>query len=350
MKIDHPIVDRMGRDLVVRGAKVDEYEIEALIKRGIMTVYIQENVEEPPEEERKLSDSAKRSIEQYRTEDPVKVTLSDSVRKQVSEGIQTIYNDTGSEAFADTTNSIAGSLLAAIEENDAMAIDISSLKTSDEYTFKHSVDVATIGMVIGKKLGLSNREIYEIGIAGLLHDVGKTRVPPEILNKPDRLDKDEFEIMKQHSVFGYRILQEHNDYNDAISLGVLQHHEKMNGSGYPIGADADNISPYARILTVADIYDALVTERPYKSAFSQRDAVEMIMSMTSELDLDAMRAFLESTILYPVDSYVELSNGEVARVVKNHSHFIMRPTVVGVKSGNVYNLGEDMACANIVIK
>jgi HD-GYP domain-containing protein (c-di-GMP phosphodiesterase class II) len=151
-------------------------------------------------------------------------------------------------------------------------------------------------------------------------------------------------------VFGYRILQEHNDDNDAISLGVLQHHEKMNGSGYPIGADADNISPYARILTVADIYDALVTERPYKSAFSQRDAVEMIMSMTSELDLDAMRAFLESTILYPVDSYVELSNGEVARVVKNHSHFIMRPTVVGVKSGNVYNLGEDMACANIVIK
>jgi HD-GYP domain-containing protein (c-di-GMP phosphodiesterase class II) len=151
-------------------------------------------------------------------------------------------------------------------------------------------------------------------------------------------------------MYGYRILKERNDYSDIIALGVLQHHEKMNGSGYPLGADAENISPYAKILTVADIYDALVTERPYKSAFSQRDAVEMIMSMTSELDMEAMRAFLESTILYPVDSYVELSNGEIARVVKNNANFIMRPIVVGVESGNVYDLGEDMKCANLIIK
>jgi HD-GYP domain-containing protein (c-di-GMP phosphodiesterase class II) len=350
MRIDHPVVDRMGRNLIARGAKVDEYEIEALLKLGIMTVYIQEHVEEPENDEPKLSDAAKRKVEQYRTEDRSKVTLSDSVRKQVSEGIQFIYSDTGSEAFADTTNSIAGSLLAAIEENDAMAIDISSLKTSDEYTFKHSVDVATISMVIGKTLGLSSQQIYEIGITGLLHDVGKTRVPPEILNKPSRLEKEEFEIMKQHSMYGYRILKERNDYSDIIALGVLQHHEKMNGSGYPLGADAESITPYAKILTVADIYDALVTERPYKSAFSQRDAVEMIMSMTSELDMEAMRAFLESTILYPVDSYVELSNGEIARVVKNNANFIMRPIVVGVESGNVYDLGEDMKCANIIIK
>jgi HD-GYP domain-containing protein (c-di-GMP phosphodiesterase class II) len=240
--------------------------------------------------------------------------------------------------------------LSAIDENDAIAIDISTLKTSDEYTFKHSVDVATIGMVLGKSMGLSQNEIYEIGVTGLLHDVGKTRVPIEILNKPGRLDDAEFEIMKQHSVYGYRIIKERNDYNDAIALGVLQHHEKMNGRGYPLGADAGKICPYAKILTVADIYDALVTERPYKSAFSQRDAVEMIMSMTSELDMTAMKAFLESMILYPVDSYVELSNGETARVVKNNPHYILRPTVVGVESGKVYDLGEDISCASIIIK
>jgi HD-GYP domain-containing protein (c-di-GMP phosphodiesterase class II) len=205
-------------------------------------------------------------------------------------------------------------------------------------------------MVIGKTLGLSSQQIYEIGVAGLLHDVGKTKIPPEILNKPARLDPEEFELIKQHSAFGYRMLKERGDYNEAIELGVLQHHEKMNGTGYPLGAPAEQISSYARILTVADIYDALVTERPYKSAFSQRDAVEMIMSMTSELDMEAMRAFLESTILYPVDSYVELSNGEIARVVKNNPQFILRPTVVGAESGKVYNLGEDVQCANIIIK
>jgi HD-GYP domain-containing protein (c-di-GMP phosphodiesterase class II) len=350
MKVDHPVVDRMGRNLVARGAQVDEYVIESMLKLGIMTVYIQEGEEDPENDEPKLSEAAKRNVEKYRTEDRSKVKLSDSVRKRVSEGIQFIYSNTDSPELTDTTNSIAGNLLSAIDENDAIAIDISTLKTSDEYTFKHSVDVATIGMVLGKSMGLSQTEIYEIGITGLLHDVGKTKVPIEILNKPGRLDDDEFAIMKQHSVFGYRIIKERNDYNDSIALGVLQHHEKMNGKGYPIGVDAAKICPYAKILSVADIYDALVTERPYKSAFSQRDAVEMIMSMTSELDMTAMKAFLESMILYPVDSYVELSNGETARVVKNNPHYILRPTVVGVESGKLYDLGEDISCASIIIK
>lgn len=116
-----------------------------------------------------------------------------------------------------------------------------------------------------------------------------------------------------------------------------------------MGITLAQICPYARILTISDIYDALVTERPYKAAYSQRDAVEIIMSMTRELDINAMKAFLESMILYPVDSIVELSNGEKARVVKNIPHYILRPTVVGLTSGKVYELGEDLNCANIII-
>ena len=111
----------------------------------------------------------------------------------------------------------------------------------------------------------------------------------------------------------------------------------------------NKINPYAKVLAVADIYDALVTERPYKSAFSQREAVEMIMSMTQELDLYAMESFLQSMILYPVDTIVELSNGEKARVVQNSPHYILRPTVVGLTSGKVYELGSDLNCASIII-
>ena len=132
-------------------------------------------------------------------------------------------------------------------------------------------------------------------------------------------------------------------------MGVLQHHEKMNGKGYPMGVSADQMHLYAKILSVVDIYDALVTERSYKKAFSQRDAVEMIMSMTQELDLDVMKSFLESMILYPVDSIVQLSNGEKAKVVENNPGYILRPTVVGIESGKIYNLGKDMKCNNIII-
>jgi HD-GYP domain-containing protein (c-di-GMP phosphodiesterase class II) len=347
MKIDQCVVDRMGRNLVARGAILDEYVIESMLKLGVMSVYIQEG--EYEEDEVPLSPVAEKNVQRLRTEDRSKVKLSASVRKRVSEGIQFIYSNTDSPELTTATNHIASDLMAAIEDNHAVAIDISALKTSDEYTFKHSVDVATMSMILAKKQGLSRQEVQEIGIAGLLHDVGKTKIPPEILNKPDRLTEEEFAVMKQHSVYSYHIVKDRSEYNDTIALGVLQHHEKMNGSGYPLGLTEDQISPYARILSVADIYDALVTERPYKSAFSQRDAVEMIMSMTHELHMPAMRAFLESMILYPVDSVVSLSNGEQARVVKNNPAYILRPTVVGVQSGNVYNLAEDMACASLVI-
>lgn len=349
MKLDHPVVDRLGRNLVARGAELDQYMIDSLIQMGIMTVYIQSNEDDEPNKPLVVSAEAKRKIAQLRTEDPAKVSLSASVRKRVAEGIQFIYNSPDSKEATQATTSIATELLNAINSNDAIALDISALKTSDEYTFKHSVDVATIAMIVAKQQGFSDPEIHEIGVCGLLHDIGKTKVPLEILNKPGRLDDQEFTIMKQHSVYGYHMVKDRNEFSTAVCLGVLQHHEKINGSGYPMGVDDSKISPYARVLAVADIYDALVTERPYKAAYSQRDAVEMIMSMTMELDINAMKSFLESMILYPVDSIVELSNGEKARVVKNCPHYILRPTVVGLTSGKVYDLGEDLNCASIII-
>lgn len=349
MKLDHPVVDRLGRSLVARGAELDQYMIDSLIQMGIMTVYIQTDENEDNKDAPLVSPEAKQKISQLRTEDPAKVSLSASVRKRVAEGIQFIYNSPDSKEAVQATTSIADDLLHAINSNDAIALDISALKTSDEYTFKHSVDVATIAMIVAKQQGHSEKEIHEIGVTGLLHDIGKTKVPLEILNKPGRLDDHEFAIMKQHSVYGYQMVRERNEFSPAVCLGVLQHHEKINGSGYPMGVDDSKLSPYARVLAVADIYDALVTERPYKAAYSQRDAVEMIMSMTMELDIHAMKSFLESMILYPVDSIVELSNGEKARVVKNCPHYILRPTVVGLTSGRVYNLGEDLNCASIII-
>jgi putative nucleotidyltransferase with HDIG domain len=349
MKLDHPVVDRLGHCLVARGAALDEYMIDSMVRLGIMTVYIQDGEEESEAPGAKASPAAQEQIEKLRTDDRSKVTLSNSVRERVSQGIQYIYNSPDSGELSQTTTSIADDLMSAINSNNAIAIDISALKTSDEYTFKHSVDVATIAMIIAKQQKLPANDIRDIGVCGLLHDIGKTKVPLSILNKPEKLTEEEFAIMKQHSVYGYHMINDNPAFSQAICLGVLQHHEKTNGKGYPMGVDDANLSEYARILAVADIYDALVTERPYKAAFSQRDAVEMIMSLTDELDMHAMKSFLGSTILYPVDSLVELSNGETARVVKNNPDYLLRPTVVGLESGTVFELGGDINCTNIVI-
>ena len=140
-------------------------------------------------------------------------------------------------------------------------------------------------------------------------------IPTEILNKPGRLTDDEFNIMKKHSQYGYNMLKDRKDLNNSILMGVLQHHERIDGTGYPLGFDAPRIWQVAKSLSGADVYDALVTQRPYKDALSQ----------------------------------VQLRNGDKARVVKYSEYYILRPTVVGVDSGRVYNLGNDLKCASIII-
>ena len=144
-------------------------------------------------------------------------------------------------------------------------------------------------------------------------------------------------------------MENKKDISDSVKLAVLQHHEKTNGSGYPYRACGSRISEYAKILTVADIFDALVTDRPYKKAFAKNEAVEILMSMTDEIDFESLNCFLRSVILYPVNSIVNLSNGEKAVVIKNTYTCILRPTVVGIKSGNIYDLANDLDCAGIII-
>jgi len=352
MKIDQSIVDGTNRVLIARGAILEDFMIKGLLKLGISGVYIREGEEEIDEslaDDEPVPEATLRKIEHLRVEDRVSVNISESVRARVAEGVTFLYNNTDSEQLVDTTKDITDDLMKAIDENDAIAVDISTLKVSDEYTFKHSVDVATMAMIVAKKLGMSREDIYDIGIAGLLHDIGKSKIPNEILNKPGTLTEEEYEIMKRHSVYGYRILQENKDIKNSIKVAVLQHHEKINGNGYPLGVEAEQISAFAKILTVVDIYDALVTERPYKEGFSPRDAVEMLMAMTAELDIVSLRGFLGSVILYPVGTTVMLSNGERARVVENYEEAIMRPKVVGLKTGRIYDLAYDMTCTNIII-
>ncbi len=172
MKIDQAIVDGTGRALIAKGAYLDDFQIEYLQEKGVNGVYIQEGELDPEEIEQQIPEFARKVIEKSRVEDRAKVKLTESVRKRVGEGIQYLYQNAEADGFAEATNNVTNELMNAIFDNDAVAVDIGMLKVSDEYTFKHSVDVATMAMIIGKKHGLNDEEIRELGIAGLLHDVG----------------------------------------------------------------------------------------------------------------------------------------------------------------------------------
>lgn len=351
MMIDQAIVDRTGRILIARKTILDDFLIDALLKMKITGIYIREGEESPEIPSNiEIAPEIQMTIEKLKVPDRSKVTLSESVKKRVTEGIRYLYSDTSSPNLLDTASTVTSSLVNSIMENDAVALNIDTLKVSDEYTFQHSVDVATISILIAKECNMPESDIKKIGMTGLLHDLGKSMIPNELLNKAGKLTEEEFAIMKKHSLFGYQLLKEKPDIPSEVLLGVLQHHEKLNGKGYPLGLTAQQISPYAKILTIADIYDALVTERPYKKAFSPHDAIEMIMAMTDELDITFMRSFLSIIILYPVDSIVTLSNGEPAKVLLNNPQYPLRPKVIGLQTGNIYDLSNDIKCASLLIE
>lgn len=349
MMIDQSIIDKTGRVLVARKSVLDDYVIQGLMRLNIQGVYIREGSEDEVAE-KSISVRAMETIEKFSKPDPAKISLSESVKERVSQGMQYMFNNPREKSCISVASSISNELMKAIMDNDALAVDIGVLKVSDEYTFKHSVDVASMAMIIAKRNNMSDKDVYQIGVSGLLHDLGKCDIPNEVLNKPGRLTDEEFGIIKKHPVYGYNILKDKKDIPNEVLLGVLQHHEKIDGSGYPMGVKMDKMGIYAQILAVADIYDALVTERPYKKGFSPRDAVEMIMSMTRELDVKAIRLLLNSVILYPVGSEVLLSNGEKGKVVENSLDYPTRPTVVGFSSGKLYNLSEDINCASIIVE
>ena len=171
---------------------------------------------------------------------------------------------------------------------------LDTLKSEDASTLYHSINVAIIAKYIARILKLDDATINEITTAALLHDIGKLQVPNEILYKRDKLTHEEFDIIKEHPTLGYHILKQAGCVNTDIIHGVFEHHERWDGYGYPMGLCDLDIHIYARIIAIADVYDALVSERSYKKALSREDAIECMKADSGHFDTDILNRFLHS--------------------------------------------------------
>lgn len=250
------------------------------------------------------------------------------------------------EAIGVTTQELIDSLSS---QKDIL-INIADIKMYDDYTYHHSLSVAIMAIAIGIELGLTNQMLNELGLAGLLHDIGKVAIPIDIINKPGKLTPEEFDIVKMHPVHAANHLRERNLVNENIYHGIVGHHEKLDGSGYPNKKSGTDIHPYARILMVADVYDALTSNRPYRTPSPPNEAIEYVMGgMGSHFDERVVHAFLRKVAPYPTGSKVKLSNGETAYVMKNYPDQPLRPMVAVIGSDKIYDLSWDLTCLNIVI-
>ncbi|SHJ31892.1 HDIG domain-containing protein [Geosporobacter subterraneus DSM 17957] len=202
------------------------------------------------------------------------------------------------------------------------------IETGDAYTFNHSMDVCILSTMIGKWMNYSTNDLNRLATAALLHDVGKGKIPAEILNKPGPLTAEEFEIMKKHAILGYEIVKGTEGIDHDICCGILQHHERMNGSGYPFGIKGDRIHEFAKIIAVADIFDAMTSNRVYKTKESPFKVAEILAeSSFASLDPYIANVFLSNISKFYVGNIVKLSTGEVGEIVLLNQQVPTKPLV-----------------------
>ncbi len=223
-------------------------------------------------------------------------------------------------------SSIVDGLITELLDKDDLSYNVVDFKNYDTYTFQHCLNVAILSISTGISLKLSERQLHDLGMAGLLHDIGKMTIPVEILNKPGKLTDEEYEIMKTHPISAAELLK--NYVSNDIIRAIEGHHEKLDGTGYPYGRKADNIHYYSKILAICDVYDALTSDRSYRTAAFPSEVIEYIMGCgDTHFDHEILSHFIKIIVAYPVGTFVKLSNDRLAVVVKNYTENIMRPII-----------------------
>lgn len=222
--------------------------------------------------------------------------------------------------------------VAACVDNVMMNKDanllLTRLRNKDEYTSEHSLNVAIISIAFGRHVGMNRAELNVLGLCGLLHDMGKMLTPIDILNKPGKLTEDEMAVMKHHPLDGKEILLNSDKVMDVVIDTAYGHHERLKGQGYPRGVQATEIPLYTRMVTIADVFDAVTGDRVYRRGETAETALSILhRNAGSAFDESLVMQFIQNIGTYPLGSIVEMSNGEVGIVVDNNPTHRLRPKI-----------------------
>jgi HD-GYP domain-containing protein (c-di-GMP phosphodiesterase class II) len=217
----------------------------------------------------------------------------------------------------------------SVSRHPGAFVSLVRLKTSDDYTYMHSVAVCALMVSLARQLGLNDDDTREAGLAGLVHDLGKAAMPLEVLNKPGKLTDAEYAVMKAHPAEGHRMLVEARGVGPVPLDVCLHHHEKVNGTGYPKGLKGDEISLFAKMGAVCDVYDAITSNRPYKAGWDPAESLQKMAQWAKEGHFDerVFQGFVKSIGIYPVGSLVKLRSGRLAVVVDQGEDSLLQPVV-----------------------
>ncbi len=299
-----------GRILLNAGMVLNEQYIARLSDLGILSVYIVDEV--------------------FGIDHEVEDVVSERTR---IETIQLVKDSFASLEQARKINvkmvqTLVGRLIDELLEHPQVLINLSDIRSYDDYTFAHSVNVCILSLMTGITLGYNDTKLKELGIGALLHDIGRVSLDKALINKPEDLSREEYELIKHHPQLGFEILRKYDDISLLSAHVAFQHHERWDGNGYPRGLAGEAIHEYARIVAVADVYDALLADRPYRSSYSVNQAITILRRMAGvHLEKRCVDAFVVNIAIYPIGSIVELNSGVIGVVVDVNREMPNRPVV-----------------------
>lgn len=313
-KLGKNIYSADGRVLLGEGVSLKKDFIQRLQKMGINSVYIMDDKFTELEVQLQLDDI----ISDTTRRESIQVTKDSLERLIKGKPIEI-------PKVLNSVNNILDDLLS----QDTLLVNLSDIRTFDDYTFAHSVNVAVLSLLMGIALGYDQLKLRNLGLGAILHDIGKTKLALEILNKPDKLTDEEFALVQKHSEDGFEMIRNSQELSILIAHIAYQHHEKYDGTGYPRGLKGTEINKLARIVAIADVYDALTADRPYRKRHLPHEACEYLMgACNSHFDHNLVSVFLKHVAPYPVGTVLELTTGEKAVVVRQHPDFLLRPVVM----------------------
>jgi HD-GYP domain-containing protein (c-di-GMP phosphodiesterase class II) len=288
----------------------------------------------------------------------IKTIIDDELRNSAAKAVKNLYVQSLSSgispSMADDVKANVHNIVDEIIENRNIIVNMIDLKSYDNYTYYHSVNVGVLSIVIGVALGMNYTDLYKLGLGALLHDIGKVFVDKDIIDKPGSLTAEEYEEVKKHPLLGYEYITDAN-LNLPISglISILQHHERIDGSGYPGKLTHKEINKFSLIVSIADVFDAMTSDRTYRPGMMPSEVMEYLMGGAGTLfDQELVYLFTRKVAAFPLGTCVLLSNGLTAIVIDNYEDCCLRPKVKIVNNDanpTYLDLKNDRSLSNLTI-
>lgn len=325
MKVERSVYGPRGEVLVSRGSVLTPALINKLSEYEVPFVYINDGREQGMFKRYKASAARLPKIQG-------KDLIAKETRVAAVQQVKNILLETKEsgrlvidpQSIYSTVNQFTGEIMSSRD----LMFNLVDLRQQDDYTFAHSVNVCVLALMTGMTLGYDSKKLAILGVGALLHDLGKIKIPDEILNKPGRLTREEFSIIKKHTVYGYELIRDSSSLDSLHAIMAYQHHESCDGTGYPAGIKTEKFHDFSQIISIVDKFDALTADRVYRKPFAPCEAYEMCAASGNYLFKDyIVKAFLNNIAAYPTGSIVELNSGYIGVVIDTPKGFSMFPRV-----------------------